>query len=130
ELHEIKTAWPSVAASTVSFVVHSGEGEPERLGVNFAELGTSDWHANGNDEPTATMIASAATWRSLLAGQTNIITEMTGGRLRCVNKRDTHRIRSDEVHAVAALLGVAPVPIVRAVVGSPVTATPGAPAVL
>ena len=36
------------------------------------------------------------------------------GRLRCVNIRDKHRIRSDELHAFAWLLGVARTPLTRA----------------
>ena len=59
----------------------------------------------------ATLLASPATWRSLVNGEANIITESWAQRLRCVNKRDTHRIRSDEMHAVAALLGIAGIPV-------------------
>jgi hypothetical protein len=38
---------------------------------------------------------------------------MTSGRLRCVNRRDAYRIRSAEMHAVAALLGLTQVPVAR-----------------
>jgi hypothetical protein len=36
---------------------------------------------------------------------------MTASRLRCINPRDGHRLRSDEVHAAAALLGLATIPV-------------------
>jgi hypothetical protein len=54
---------------------------------------------------------TAATWIALLDGTANIMNEIVAGRLRCFNPNDTHRIRSDEVHAVGALLGLAPVPV-------------------
>jgi hypothetical protein len=38
---------------------------------------------------------------------------LTAGRIRCVNKRDAYRLRSDEIHAVAAALGAATVPLRR-----------------
>jgi hypothetical protein len=63
--------------------------------------------------PVATIIASPSTWRSLLDGEANVVTEMTAGRLRAVNRRDTHRIRSEEMHAVAALLGLGQIPVAR-----------------
>jgi hypothetical protein len=49
----------------------------------------------------------------LLDGTANVITEIRNGRLRCLNKRDGHRVRSDEVHAIAWLLGLAQVPLTR-----------------
>jgi hypothetical protein len=58
-------------------------------------------------------MASAATWQSLLANRTNAVTELTAGRLRCINSRDRHRIRSDEMHAFAWLLGLARTPLTR-----------------
>ena len=57
------------------------------------------------------IVASATSWQDLLGDQSNIVTELTTGRLRCVNPRDTHRLRSDEIHAVAALLGLASIPV-------------------
>jgi|GEM_PF-5234801 len=49
----------------------------------------------------ATVIADAAIWQSVLDGQANVITELRHGRLRCLNRRDAYRLRSDEVHALA-----------------------------
>jgi hypothetical protein len=63
--------------------------------------------------PVMTMIAGSDTWRALLDGDANMITEIRTGRLRCVNRRDAQRVRSDEVHAIAWLLGLAQVPLAR-----------------
>jgi hypothetical protein len=68
----------------------------------------------------ARLIAGPAVWGSLLGGESNIVTELSAGRLRCVNKRDTHRLRSEELHAMSWLLGLTQIPIERtpAAVGS------------
>ncbi|HEV2376080.1 MAG TPA: sulfotransferase [Streptosporangiaceae bacterium] len=75
--------------------------------------GEAETRAGDSDEPVAQIIAAPATWLSLLEGGANFVTELTSGRLRCVNKRDGHRIRSDEVHAVATLLGMTRIPMAR-----------------
>ena len=49
----------------------------------------------------------------MLAGNSNMATEVLTGRVRCINKRDMHRLRSDELHAVATLLGLASIPLAR-----------------
>jgi hypothetical protein len=113
DLREIGTLWPSVATSTVLLVVQCPDDGSEHVRVDFGELGTSGSGADGNGEVVTTLIASASTWESLLDGEANVVTEITAGRLRCVNKRDAHRIRSDELHAVATLLGMARIPIAR-----------------
>jgi hypothetical protein len=55
-----------------------------------------------------------------LGGTVNPVTEITAGRLRCINRLETHRIRSDARHAVGTILGRAQIPTTR---------TPGAAAV-
>jgi hypothetical protein len=57
------------------------------------------------------MAASPVTWTSLLARQVNLVEAIADGRLRCFNPKDQHRVRSDEVHAIAALRGSATVPV-------------------
>jgi Sulfotransferase family len=109
--HKISAHWPTVAGSTVTLVVRSAGGVHEELRSRFESLPGTD--GNGSDEPVAMIIASPATWQSLLTHQTNLVTEMTSGRLRCQNKRDAYRIRSDELHAVAELLGLAQIPVAR-----------------
>jgi Sulfotransferase family len=81
-----------------------------------ASEGTSSPSADGNGgpvRPVCTIIAGTKTWRALLSGEVNLVTEMTAGQLRCVNRRDGHRIRSDEVHAIGWLLGLIRVPLIR-----------------
>jgi hypothetical protein len=109
--------WPAVTGQTVALVVEGPDGEHAELRWRFARSpdcpegpGAAD---NTADRPVCTIIAGAASWRALLTGAANVVTEMTAGRLRCVNRRDGHRIKSDEVHAISWLLGFTRVPLVR-----------------
>ncbi len=111
---DIAARWPAVTGSTVALIVESAGGGHRELHVAFDPSGAySVCAANGQTgaEPVARLIAEAATWRALLDRRSNLVTELTGGRLRCVNKRDGYRIRSDEVHAIATVLGLAHVPV-------------------
>jgi hypothetical protein len=134
-LDEINAHWPAVAGSTVALIVRSPGGAREELRVRLSarripssRAGTADGTAatadadgadivtadaggiGGAPEPVATITGSTDTWESLLNGGANFVTEITSGRIRCVNRRDDYRIRSDEVHAVATLLGIARIP--------------------
>jgi signal recognition particle subunit SEC65 len=128
------TRWPAVAGQTVTLVV-ADDGRSEQLNWTFPRLpadADDAGHADADDagrragtngaaagsgpvatmsDPVATMIAGQAIWQALLDGRANMITEIRHGRLRCINRRDAHRVRSDEVHAVAWLLGLAQVPL-------------------
>ena len=109
----IAARWLTLAGSTVALVVESASGGHQELHVAFDPAGACSVSAAGGHsgaQPVATLIAGPATWRTLLDRRSNLVTEITGGRLRCVNKRDSYRIRSDEVHAIAAVLGLAQVP--------------------
>jgi protein-tyrosine sulfotransferase len=115
ELREISARWPGLAGQTLTLVVQEADGEHAELscrfgaaqeGVSFPAASDGDGPADDDGTPVATLIASSSTWRALLGGETNVIAEMTAGRLRCVNRRDAHRLRTDEIHAVAALLGL------------------------
>jgi hypothetical protein len=117
EVTEASAIWPAVAGQTIAIVVEGADGDHAGLRWRFAALPEcrEDRSADGTgrDRPVCTMIAGSATWRALLDGQANLVTEMTAGRLRCVNRRDGHRLRSDEVHALSWLLGFAWVPLLR-----------------
>jgi hypothetical protein len=133
KLGEIAVTWPALAGQTVALVVQGAAGEHEELRWSFPASpgGQPALTANGDGGggngadsdrknagnsgglPVATVIAGADTWQSLLDGEAHVIAEMTAGRLRCVNRRDTHRIRSEEIHAVAALLGLNQIPVGR-----------------
>lgn len=123
ELREINVRWPVLSGQTVTIIVESsGKGYRElicRFGERpvilqaRGEVGASEHNGDSSNGAVATIIAEAGSWKSLLSGQANIISEMTAGRLRCVNRRDGHRIRSDELHAVAELLGLTRIPLTR-----------------
>jgi hypothetical protein len=120
DLRDVSTLWPAVAGQTVAIVVESAHGGHAELRWNFpaspdavrTDVGPADGGSGG--QPVCTIIAGLACWHALLSGEANIVTEMTSGRLRCVNRRDRRSIRSDELHAVSWLLGLATVPLVRA----------------
>ncbi|MGH3164376.1 MAG: sulfotransferase family protein [Trebonia sp.] len=107
ELREITARWPVLAGQALAIVVQDAGGARAEFQWRFDPEGTG---APAAGEPAALVIASPATWRALLGGKTNVIAAMTAGQLRCVHKRDTHRLRTQEVQAAMALLGVTRVP--------------------
>ena len=104
---ELSWTFPSAAADA-----HQENGSTETDGADANPASASADAADGG--PVVTMIASPLVWQMLLDGTANMIVEIRSGRLRCVNRRDAHRVRSDEVHAIAWLLGLAQVPLARA----------------
>lgn len=126
ELNEAARRWPALAGETMLLVVTDGSAH-EELTLQFPQAmhqGTAadDAPAHPTADPAvrvdapglaATVIGSPETWQAILTGKANLITEIRRGRLRCINKRDAYRVRSDEIHAIAWLLGVAQVPLVR-----------------
>jgi hypothetical protein len=131
ELAGCVVRWPVLAGQTITLVV-TGDGQPGELTCSFPALPAANGHPSDNGHaaghehlagpgepagaaagPAATMIAASAVWQALLDGRANMITEIRHGRLRCLNSRDAHRVRSDEVHALAWLLGLAQVPLAR-----------------
>jgi hypothetical protein len=106
--------WPTLAGQKISLVV-TGEGQPKELSWEFPPWPGAGGPVNGDrtPEPVVTMFAEPRVWQALLDGSANVITEIRNGRLRCLNKRDGHRVRSDEVHAIAWLLGLSQVPLTR-----------------
>jgi sulfotransferase family protein len=120
ELTEASAVWPAVAGQTVAIVAESPDGGHAELRWRFRALagGSSRPAASpagdrAAEKPVCTIIADPATWHALLSGESNLVIEMTAGRLRSINRRDGHRIRSDEVHAICWLLGLARVPLLR-----------------
>ncbi|MBV9380129.1 MAG: sulfotransferase [Streptosporangiaceae bacterium] len=120
ELAEIAASWAGVAGTTVRLIVRGDDGAREEIRWSFPAAensGNSGTVTSGEPADRADtdlmpmVIAPAASWLSVLDGRSNFVTEMTAGRLRCVNPNDTHRLRSGELHAVAALLGVARIPV-------------------
>jgi protein-tyrosine sulfotransferase len=101
--------WPTLADQTLAMVVDGNEPLEHRWSLP-ARTGE---HGGETAEPVAKLIAGPAVWASLLGGETNIVSELTAGRLRCVNKRDAHRLRSEELHAITWLLGLTQIPVER-----------------
>lgn len=113
----VSELWPAVGGRIIMLVVADDDGFDD-LTVTFPAVSESDVVSAGDsrtdDEAVATFIAEPLVWQELLDGHANMITDIRHGRLRCINRRDTHRVRSDEVHAIACLLGLAQVPLARA----------------
>ena len=122
----VSAYWPRLAGATVGVVVQGSDGAQAGLRVRFprSEAGpadapvASDLAMDGDGASGAAcipvVIGNPATWTSLLDGKANLITEISAGRIRCVNSEDPHRVRTDEVHAIAWLLGLTQVPLARA----------------
>lgn len=104
DLKAFAIRWPGLQADTLALVVDGDEPAERR------------WSLGNVSEPVSTLIAAPGTWRSLLSGETNVISELTAGRLRCINKRDRYRLRSEELHAMTWLLGLTQIPVERATV--------------
>jgi hypothetical protein len=101
DLEVFAARWPGLVTETLALVV-DGDKPTERR-----------WSLSDTGEPVATLVAGPGTWASLLSGEANIINELAAGRLRCVNKRDRHRLRSEELHAMTWLLGLTQIPVER-----------------
>jgi hypothetical protein len=119
ELSEVAAGWPALAGQTIEIVAQDG-AEHARLRWTFPAQPDAGppkriCHSDRADggEPAAVFIADPDTWHSLQEGATNVVTEIGAGKLRCVNRRDGHRIRSDELHALAMLLGISRIPVAR-----------------
>ena len=110
---EIVAQWPSVAGVTVRLVAESPGGDYAEVKWRFPSANGGNGAAPPSDNTSSMplMIASPATWTSFLEENANVITAITDGRLRCFNPNDSHRLRSDELHAIGALLGLATVPV-------------------
>jgi hypothetical protein len=140
KLHEIADNWPALAGKTVEVVVDDGGPGRTELRQAFPLASAHDADHQLPDPGThleavaETITASPATWRSLLSGSTNVITELSAGRLRCVAHAGDHagdhghagciqgHHPTSALRAVAALLGLSKIPMTRASVA------PAAPA--
>jgi Sulfotransferase family len=107
----ILAQWPSVAGATVRLVVESPDGDHAGINWRFTDGDGTNLPAVAADSAgIQLMAASPATWMSLLERNANIVDEIIAARVRCFNPRNPY-LRSDEVHAVCALLGLATVPV-------------------
>jgi hypothetical protein len=121
DLDAIAAHWPVVKGTTLRIMVQGADGDHQVIRWHFGEAGNRAANAGpaaalpagaaGAAGNVPTIIAAPATWQSLLDGRSNVVTELTASRLRYVNGKDAHRLRFDEVHATAALLGLATIPV-------------------
>jgi len=128
KLDEITGYWPELAGKTVEIVVedgiHARAGIRQTFPLSFTHDGQTPEPEAGGAEGEAvavTITASAATWRSLLSGKSNVVTELSVGRIRCVSIEADHHQGCIQGHhpagamrAVAAMLGISKMPVARA----------------
>jgi protein-tyrosine sulfotransferase len=128
KLREIAGYWPALAGRTVEILVEDrGSGRAE-LRQTFPLAPEHDEVAEppgpqAGSEAAATITASSATWQSLLSGSSNLITELSAGRIRCMTGEagdDHDHLNCIQGHhpdgalrAVAALLGLSKIPVAR-----------------
>jgi hypothetical protein len=123
KLREIVGYWPALAGKSVAIVVEDGTSHRAELRQTFPH------EANGQpldpgttgEEVAETITAGPATWQSLLGGSTNVVTELSAGRIRFVHNSDDHdhpsciqgHHASDALRAVGVLLGLSTIPVAR-----------------
>jgi hypothetical protein len=130
-LREIAGSWPAVAGKTIGIVVEDERGRRAELRQTFPAASAHDAAACPPGQAAdgaagralaATITAGAVTWRSLLTGGSNVVTELSAGRLRCTGSigehNDTACIQGHHspgvLRALAALLGISKIPVARA----------------
>jgi hypothetical protein len=121
DLHSIRERWPFLAGQVVRIVVDDPAGRFQSLDWRFSASGTKAALQRLPSAPSPaerranpiTLAADPATWDALMAGTANVDVERKAGRLRHFQRvpvRGAATTRWDEIHAVSALLGLAPVP--------------------
>jgi len=119
ELRTIRTHWPFLGQQGIQLIVQAADGDHRALrwSVDDAQepvqsAADTSQGENGEARPV-TLIADPATWHALLAGTANLEAEKKARRLRHLGKPASRDSGWDELHAVAALLGLSPVPAGR-----------------
>ncbi len=122
DLREIVARWPCVAGRSLTLVVETADGRQGEFGWTFPAGGPAAADLTPGGQPPAApgpapplaIAATAATWLALLGGSASIVGEIAGGRLRPAGHGGGPRISSQEMHAIAALLGLATtIPVAR-----------------
>jgi len=112
EHEEIARRWPAVTC--LNFVVRAPGGQGAQLVWDVPAAAAADGLADAEaSDKLSFFIANPATWMSILRGESNPITAVTSGRLRCVNPREPNALGADETHALGTLLGLTSMPVAR-----------------
>jgi hypothetical protein len=121
-MDEIIYRWPAVSGLRVTLVVETpGQGR-EEIGCRLAPAETAAaGPADAAAEPrgpgavrTIELTGSPQTWLSVLAGRSGFVAEVAAGRLCAAMPGGAARVRSDELHAIGVLLGLATtIPVAR-----------------
>jgi hypothetical protein len=128
KLREITGYWPELAGKTVEIVVEDGVWRRAGLRQTFPAAAAHEAadrppdQEAAQDPVAATITASPVTWRSLLDGSTNMVTELSVGRIRSAGSSENHghagciqgHHPTPALRAVAALLGLSKIPVARA----------------
>jgi Sulfotransferase family len=124
KLSEVVGYWPALAGKTIAIVIEDGGRSRAELRQKFPlasphEASGRPPDAGAGPQAVAAIVtASPATWRSLLDGSANVVTELSAGRVRCAGGSgehdDTACIQGHHtpgaLRAVAALLGISRIP--------------------
>jgi Sulfotransferase family len=120
KLREIADAWPELAGKIIGIVIEDGGGRRElRQAFPSDSVRGEDAQPPGPEAVVAAITACPATWRSLLDGSTNLVTELSSGRIRCVGSADGHghtdciqgHHPTGALRGVAVLLGISKIPV-------------------
>jgi hypothetical protein len=118
----IPQRWESVADTSVRLIVQSADGRYREMRWNFSEPDVPldellTWQSSadgGHDGAQLTLfVGTPAAWLDILSERSSLVVEMSRSSLRCVDPTGNHRLRSDRVHAVSALLGLTQIPVAR-----------------
>lgn len=109
---EVAARWPHLAGRALGIAVEGPGGQvAEFRPVIDGRDGAGGARAHPAHGPrAATLMGSAGTWASVLDGTANLAAELAGGRLRAADCPNPARIRPDELHAIAVLLGLPNIP--------------------
>jgi hypothetical protein len=122
ERRNIPQRWDSVTDTSIRFIAQSEDGLHQEMRWNFSkpdatleELLTWPASADGGHDGTelTLFIGTPAAWLDILSERSSLVVEMSRSRLRCIDPTGNHRLRSDRVHAVSALLGLTQIPVAR-----------------
>jgi hypothetical protein len=107
---EVLDRWPTLAGSMIAIGVGETWADASYLSWQFSRDSADARQAAGADDPPGTrIIATAATWLTLLTGDANMGIELVSARVRIEPYDERTLLREPAVLAVCVLLGISPV---------------------